>query len=64
MGEDRKMAVVNVFGAGIAGLTVAHELAERGFTVRVIDTKLAPLAHSGIAASALRRHTAKRPGTT
>lgn len=28
---------VNVFGAGISGLTVAHELALRGFVVRVIE---------------------------
>lgn len=29
--------LVTVFGAGIAGLTVAHELAERGFHVQVIE---------------------------
>ncbi|MDC0683648.1 FAD-dependent oxidoreductase [Sorangium atrum] len=28
---------VTVYGAGIAGLTVAHELAERGFKVRVVE---------------------------
>lgn len=36
-GEQRP--TVNVFGAGIAGLTVAHELAERGFKVRVFEAK-------------------------
>lgn len=28
---------VTIFGAGVAGLTVAHELVERGFDVEVID---------------------------
>ncbi|WP_437801032.1 FAD-binding protein [Sorangium sp. So ce693] len=28
---------VTIYGAGIAGLTVAHELAERGFKVRVVE---------------------------
>ncbi|HEX4352051.1 MAG TPA: NAD(P)-binding protein [Polyangiales bacterium] len=33
---------VTVFGAGISGLTAAHELAIRGFTVRVIDKEINP----------------------
>ncbi|MEO8180975.1 MAG: FAD-dependent oxidoreductase, partial [Deltaproteobacteria bacterium] len=28
---------VTIFGAGIAGLTAAHELVERGFTVIVVE---------------------------
>jgi putative NAD(P)-binding protein len=30
--------LVTVFGAGIAGLSAAHELAERGFMVQVVET--------------------------
>lgn len=30
---------VAVFGGGVAGLSVAHELAERGFQVRVYERK-------------------------
>src|SRR5262249_32620459 len=35
--EEREKRPVTVFGAGIAGLTAAHELAMRGFDVEVID---------------------------
>ncbi|WP_437948929.1 FAD-dependent oxidoreductase [Sorangium sp. So ce296] len=35
--EARPLPRVWVFGAGIAGLTVAHELAERGFKVHVVE---------------------------
>src|SRR5690242_9125245 len=29
--------IVTIFGAGIAGLSAAHELIERGFRVRVVE---------------------------
>ena len=46
---------VAVFGGGVAGLSAAHELAERGFRVRVYERKLVlggkarsiPVPHSG-----------------
>ena len=31
--------IVTIFGAGVAGLTAAHELVERGFVVQVIEAK-------------------------
>jgi hypothetical protein len=36
------LATVTVYGAGIAGLTAAHELMERGFRVRVVECDHAP----------------------
>jgi hypothetical protein len=35
--KPRRLARVHIYGAGIAGLTAAHELARRGFRVRVIE---------------------------
>lgn len=35
--SNRELPIVTVFGAGIAGLTAAHELIERGFTVQVVE---------------------------
>ncbi|MGE5185790.1 MAG: hypothetical protein ACM31C_27205 [Acidobacteriota bacterium] len=35
--KDREARKVTVFGAGIAGLTAAHELVTRGYLVEVID---------------------------
>jgi putative NAD(P)-binding protein len=35
--EPNELPIVTVFGAGIAGLTAAHELVERGFTVQVVE---------------------------
>ena len=34
--------IVTVFGAGIAGLTAAHELIERGFSVQVVEPTRSP----------------------
>ena len=34
--------VVSVFGAGVAGLSVAHELAERGIKVKVYEPMESP----------------------
>ena len=39
--DDRYLAEVVVFGGGISGLTAAHELADRGFRVVVIEKKRA-----------------------
>ncbi|WP_205520120.1 NAD(P)-binding protein [Pyxidicoccus caerfyrddinensis] len=36
--KTRRLARVHIYGAGIAGLTAAHELARRGFRVRVIES--------------------------
>ncbi len=36
---DYQAPLVTIFGAGIAGLTVAHELVERGFHVQVVEAK-------------------------
>lgn len=36
------LASVTVYGGGIAGLTAAHELMERGFRVRVVESERAP----------------------
>jgi hypothetical protein len=37
--NDTKLPIVTVFGAGIAGLTVAHELVERGFEVQIVEAQ-------------------------
>ena len=34
--------VVTVFGAGVAGLSAAHELIERGFSVQVVEPERSP----------------------
>ena len=33
---------VTIFGAGVAGLTAAHELIERGFKVQIVEPKESP----------------------
>ena len=38
--KDRSKASVAIFGGGAAGLTAAHELAERGFQVSIYEAKL------------------------
>lgn len=35
---ERRESIVTVFGAGITGLSAAHELVERGFTVQVVES--------------------------
>jgi hypothetical protein len=35
--KPNELPIVTVFGVGIAGLTAAHELVERGFTVQVVE---------------------------
>ena len=37
-GANLELPTVTVIGAGIAGLTAAHELVERGFTVQVVES--------------------------
>jgi uncharacterized protein with NAD-binding domain and iron-sulfur cluster len=44
MSDGREVAVI---GGGIAGLTVAHELVSRGFTVKVIEVRGAGPGHVG-----------------
>jgi OmpA family/NAD(P)-binding Rossmann-like domain len=36
---DPQLPVVTVLGGGIAGLTAAHELVERGFTVQLVEAR-------------------------
>lgn len=43
--DERATHRVTVFGAGIAGLTAAHELAGRGFKVQVIDPDINDAIH-------------------
>lgn len=64
--RDHSLALptVTVFGAGIAGLTVAHELAERGFTVQVVEPDKSQFAEyqcqvGGLAANQFAR--ARKP---
>jgi hypothetical protein len=49
-----KRKTITIFGAGISGLTAAHELAERGYRVQVIEERLDeddPLGVGGMARS-------------
>ncbi|GEM_PF-6839426 len=40
--QQQTMPVVTIFGAGVSGLTAAHELIERGFAVQVVEPVLDP----------------------
>ena len=37
MADEHVQKRVTIFGAGIAGLTAAHELVERGYAVTIYD---------------------------
>ena len=59
---DEAIRRVTVFGGGIAGLTAAHELAERGFSVQLVECAADPdeygrpgLVIGGLARSQYRR---------
>ena len=55
--DDRFLAEVVVFGGGISGLTAAHELADRGFRVVVLEKKrgLNRFGHSRMALGGMAR---------
>lgn len=44
--EERPRRSVMIFGAGVAGLTAAHELISRGFDVEVVDPNIQERIHS------------------
>src|SRR3954447_10822204 len=41
--QNGELPMVTVLGGGIAGLTVAHELVERGFPVQVVEERVSTL---------------------
>lgn len=52
---------VTIFGAGIAGLTAAHELVERGFAVTVIEAVSDPLTRDPQVGGVARTQWTARP---
>jgi hypothetical protein len=40
--ETRHAPIVTIFGAGVTGLSLAHELVERGFGVQVVEARPDP----------------------
>ena len=63
---NMELPIVTVFGAGIAGLTAAHELVERGFPVQVVEPAKSPTAEyqcmvGGLAANQFSRVRAPLP---
>jgi hypothetical protein len=48
--------IVTVFGAGIAGLSAAHELIERGFVVQVVEPTLCPDEEYSVEVGGLARN--------
>ena len=57
---------VTIFGAGVTGLTAAHELIERGFIVHVVEPRENPLEEhacqvGGMAANQLAQSPGAHP---
>lgn len=48
--------IVTIFGAGIAGLSAAHELIERGFYVQVVESKMSPDEEYAVEVGGLARN--------
>ena len=54
--SQRVSPIVTVFGAGIAGLSTAHELIERGFSVQVVEPTYSPDQEYGVEVGGLARN--------
>src|SRR5437870_3970931 len=52
--------IVTVFGAGIAGLSTAHELIERGFSVQVVEPTPSPDEENRVEVGGLARNQFRR----
>src|SRR5437773_1480964 len=56
-GKSRSLSpTVTIFGAGIAGLSAAHELIERGFSVQVVEPTRSPDEEYGMEVGGLARN--------